>query len=392
MGLYVFQDDTTLIRNVYNNGKTYPDDYDQTPITPHDNSEIISGALWDFRVGRSSLADQHKADLAAYNTLADAGYLESFQELYDKFVEEAIEQNSGWETDAILAFANHGIPLAVPQNLSITNSTMGGDNPILSWSAASGASKYYIYRNDVLEDSTAAITFTDTEITICGTSNTYVYKVSMVTSNGEESAKSDEVLLITFEPPAPADFECTNPTGWNEAPVFTWARADYATEYRIYRKKNSGSFVCIDTTSNLTCTDWSVILSNEDPDTYYYKAKSANIDSVSSNYSDQETLTGFGQQKASSGAKIPKTFGLNQNFPNPFNPVTEIKYQLPKASSVTLTVYNMLGQEVARLVDTDMPAGYHSVKWDASSVASGTYIYKIAAGNFTAVKKMVVIK
>ncbi|MFC1564836.1 right-handed parallel beta-helix repeat-containing protein [candidate division KSB1 bacterium] len=92
------------------------------------------------------------------------------------------------------------------------------------------------------------------------------------------------------------------------------------------------------------------------------------------------------------GVVSPVTFSLNQNYPNPFNPVTSIKYQLPKASHVTLTVYNIIGQEVARLVDTDMPAGFHSVRWDASRVASGTYIYKIVAGEFTTVKKMVVIK
>ncbi len=90
--------------------------------------------------------------------------------------------------------------------------------------------------------------------------------------------------------------------------------------------------------------------------------------------------------------KLPKTFSLRQNYPNPFNPVTTIKYELPKAANVTLVVYNILGQEVARLVNTNMPAGYHSIKWDASNVASGTYIYKIVAGKFTTVKKMVVIK
>ncbi len=88
----------------------------------------------------------------------------------------------------------------------------------------------------------------------------------------------------------------------------------------------------------------------------------------------------------------PETFSLSQNYPNPFNPVTSIDFELPVSGKVKLTIYNILGQEITRLVDRNMQAGYHTVKWDASRVASGTYIYKIVAGEFTAVKKMVVIK
>ena len=72
--------------------------------------------------------------------------------------------------------------------------------------------------------------------------------------------------------------------------------------------------------------------------------------------------------------------------------MTEIKYQLPKASNVTLVVYNIIGQEVARLVDWTMKAGYHSVRWDASNFASGVYIYRIQAGDFTDIKRLVLIK
>ncbi len=88
----------------------------------------------------------------------------------------------------------------------------------------------------------------------------------------------------------------------------------------------------------------------------------------------------------------PLEFALFNNYPNPFNPTTEIKYQLPQAANVTLVVYNIMGQEVARLVNEQKTAGFHSVKWDASNVASGAYIYKITAGSFTATKRMLLIK
>jgi hypothetical protein len=101
-------------------------------------------------------------------------------------------------------------------------------------------------------------------------------------------------------------------------------------------------------------------------------------------------------------AELPTVYALSQNFPNPFNPATTINYQLPEASSVTITIYNTLGQEVKRLVNEQQIAGYYSVQWngtnhDNRSVASGMYIYRIeAAGGdgakFSQVKKMMLLK
>lgn len=81
---------------------------------------------------------------------------------------------------------------------------------------------------------------------------------------------------------------------------------------------------------------------------------------------------------------------IEQNYPNPFNPTTQIRFALPISGYVKLIVYDMLGREVARLADGLMGAGYHSVTWDASRVSSGIYIYKLSAGNFVQVKKMIV--
>ena len=85
-------------------------------------------------------------------------------------------------------------------------------------------------------------------------------------------------------------------------------------------------------------------------------------------------------------------YQLNQNYPNPFNPSTVIRYQLPENGFVTLKVYNILGKEVAALVNDNQPAGIHNVKFDASNLASGIYLYKLQAGNFTSVKKLTLLK
>ena len=88
----------------------------------------------------------------------------------------------------------------------------------------------------------------------------------------------------------------------------------------------------------------------------------------------------------------PLSFSLSQNYPNPFNPTTKINYELPMTNYVNLSVYNLLGQEVITLVDEKQNAGYYQVQWDASRFASGVYYYRIEAGEFVDVKKMILLR
>ena len=90
--------------------------------------------------------------------------------------------------------------------------------------------------------------------------------------------------------------------------------------------------------------------------------------------------------------EIPATFALSPNYPNPFNPTTTIKYQLPTNNDVKLVIYNLLGQKVETLVDRLVEAGFHSVQWDASHYSSGTYFYKLTAGDKMFTKRMTLLK
>jgi hypothetical protein len=89
---------------------------------------------------------------------------------------------------------------------------------------------------------------------------------------------------------------------------------------------------------------------------------------------------------------LPSEFTLDQNYPNPFNPVTTITYTLPRESHVRLSIYNVLGQEVWILVDEFEQPGYKSLQFDANKLSSGLYFYRIVAGTFTDVKKMMLLK
>ncbi|RCK72084.1 MAG: Cell surface protein [Ignavibacteriae bacterium] len=90
--------------------------------------------------------------------------------------------------------------------------------------------------------------------------------------------------------------------------------------------------------------------------------------------------------------ETPDKYLLSQNKPNPFNPVTTISYALPEPGFVTLKVYDVLGRELSTLVNEYREAGYYDISWDASSQPSGVYFYKLQSGNFTSVKKMLLMK
>ena len=89
---------------------------------------------------------------------------------------------------------------------------------------------------------------------------------------------------------------------------------------------------------------------------------------------------------------VAKYFSLDQNYPNPFNPSTTISYNLAENADVSLKVYDVMGQEVAKLVNEKQSAGTHNVQFDASELSSGIYFYKLIAGDFISVKKMSLIK
>jgi hypothetical protein len=89
---------------------------------------------------------------------------------------------------------------------------------------------------------------------------------------------------------------------------------------------------------------------------------------------------------------LPGEFMLQQNYPNPYNPTTVVRYQLPAADQVRLVVYDMLGREVAVLVNGKEEAGYHTATFDRSGLASGVYLYRLIAGQFVQTRKMAIVK
>ena len=91
-------------------------------------------------------------------------------------------------------------------------------------------------------------------------------------------------------------------------------------------------------------------------------------------------------------SNVPNQFKLYQNFPNPFNPVTNIKFEIANYTFSKIIIYNILGKEIERLVNEKLKPGEYEVNWDATNYPSGIYFYTIEAGNYVNSKKMVLVK
>jgi hypothetical protein len=239
-----------------------------------------------------------------------------------------------------------------------------------------------------------------------------------------DANSSQEATILANTPPSrPPLFRpieivaCNNTYGY---PRITWdnnlepdmLRNSEFKRYKIYRAASEGlsslpaSYTYIGTYDDYTPTDtvsyidYQTIIScgfvNENE--RYYRYKVTAVDS----YDDESVKSDFvatpgaatvgGGGKPNSNNSEPLKFNLRQNYPNPFNPATEIKYSIPVNTFVTINIYNLLGQNIASLVNEYKNAGEYSVIFDGTNHSSGIYFYTIEAGNYKDSKKMVLIK
>jgi hypothetical protein len=187
--------------------------------------------------------------------------------------------------------------------------------------------------------------------------------------------------------------------------------------YKIYRGINhncptESQYSCIATVDANTTEyiDYSMFLYTGESGTdncptilqdVHYKISAVDIDANESVKSNDGLIQGYliqcnnenqNSEKIISNIEIPKIFDLSQNYPNPFNPVTQIKYDLPKDVFVSIKIYDLLGREIKTLINEYKQAGSYIISFNGTEFASGVYFYKIKAGDFVKVKRMVLIK
>ena len=218
----------------------------------------------------------------------------------------------------------------------------------------------------------------------------------------DEVTVTDTVqLTVTPVNDPPTAFELVSPENdWEgdfSACRFRWSMSSdpdredtLAYDFSLSR---DSSFAILDTMLN-AMADTSITLDTLASGKYYWKVCA---------YSKRDTVWASGSNikpwsftivtvSIDHQQHIITDYRLYSNYPNPFNPTTTFRYELPKDSRVTLSVFDINGREIARLVNETQPAGCYSLIWNASEVGSGVYFYRIQAGEFQQVKKMVLVK
>ncbi len=170
---------------------------------------------------------------------------------------------------------------------------------------------------------------------------------------------------------------------------FVWKTNPIASSYSFQFSNSADFSSLIRDTSGVK--DTSILQTNLDPYTiYFWRVRSNNAVGMS-----EWTARKFRTQQATSVAdetSVPSAFGLAQNYPNPFNPETTIRFSVSGTEHVQLCIYDVMGRTVATLVDRTLGPGVYTTQWSAAAAPSGIYFYRLRAGNFTDVKKMLVQK
>jgi len=377
----------------------------------HDDSQILSGAFWDLR--RDNDVSSTVIDQIALESLNNLDSSPTFLETRAIFITIASTMGYPQYIDDIEdAFWNHRIGDNPNPVATISGPTsIYADEYNKTWTASvyGGTPPYsYQWQRSNNGGSWQNVGTFSYYVSPCQTSN-FKLKV-IVTDNASREDTSDDFsvnvsihsLSVTLFGPDTLD-----PEGGDPETVFWGASVDggaidytYAW-YAVGIPKNppqkiarSGPYTEeIFITNNLKVYQGDIVQVIDIDNTYDFELKIYITDALNNIEQDSKTIY-VGNGGPSKGGKkiIPKDYVLEQNYPNPFNPVTTIQFALPKSSPVKLVVYDIIGREVAVLVNGSLPAGYHSVQWDARNVPSGMYIYRITAGSFTQAKRMIVIK
>ena len=170
--------------------------------------------------------------------------------------------------------------------------------------------------------------------------------------------------------------------------MFDWNLLPTATSYRI-KVATDSAFTTIIKDSTVSID--SLVLSDFANGHYYWKVAAINIAGTGS-YSNIWDFTVNPTGLYNYSSSIPKEFKLYNNFPNPFNPTTTIKFDLPQNTAVKIIVYDMTGRELQQIVNRELTAGTYEYEFKGNNYASGIYFYRMIAGKYNSVKKMALIK
>jgi hypothetical protein len=180
-------------------------------------------------------------------------------------------------------------------------------------------------------------------------------------------------------------------TGISLTPTLDWGDIPNAFDYGVQLTNDPNFNTTIINVNGLTDSEYDISTGILDPNTVYFWRATARNGLGASPFSTIWFFTSV-VTNISTNSEIPKEFKLHTNYPNPFNPTTNIKFDLPKSENVKLIVINQLGQEVATLINEELQSGSYKYTFDAYKLSSGTYFYRIVTDSYIDTKKMMLVK
>jgi len=271
-------------------------------------------------------------------------------------------------------------------------------NPTFVWNVSSGATSY---RLQVLNTVTNVVVLDQSGITgisyqISGLANSTQYSWRMTATNSAGTSDWSAVWNFTTlseKPQIPTlYYPINNAIGISLTPDFSWSYTNFTSSYEIEIATSSsfGSSTVFQRTVITTNTNVQSGILNYST-TYYWHVRAIGLGGTS-DWSEVKNFLTTLITDVEMENEIPIEFALHQNYPNPFNPSTVIKFQVSSYQFVNLKIYDILGKEVATLVNEEKPAGRYKATFNASNLSSGVYIYKLQAGNFSEIRKMILMK
>ena len=305
----------------------------------------------------------------------------------------ALTDASGWHDPAFSVVQAPAVPLlASPADRSTNLPT----SLALKWQSVVAALAYHV---QLASDSTFTSGVILNDSTIVDTSHAsgqlaystmYFWRVRAKTSEGM-SAFSLPWRFKTLLP-LPTQVQLTSPAAGTSANVntvgFVWRKASPEVTRYWFEMASDSQYVF--KTCDSTVVDTFYVRQNLANGTYWWRVKAYNTSGWGV-FSESRRLSVLTTDVKDLN-NIPTEYVLLQNYPNPFNPSTRIAYGLAANVHVKLTVMNMLGEEVATLVQGEQEAGYHEVRFDASGLSSGVYLYRMQAGSYVETRKLLLVR
>jgi endo-1,4-beta-xylanase len=215
--------------------------------------------------------------------------------------------------------------------------------------------------------------------------NTYV-----LLANGTERPALQWMRTFVLTPLTPGLISPVGTTGEPRNPLLAWHASASAKSYHVQVATNTGfTPVVVDTTVADTLLRLNPLEANR---RFYWRVSAVNEYGASEYSLTAGFITGDQISAVEELTTIPTAFKLYQNYPNPFNPATTIDYSVARTGFVQLRIYDLMGREITTLVDQRMPAGKHTVRFEANALQSGIYVYQLQVGGFVESKKMIVLE